>query len=174
MSVEEDRSSTGSGVICQPRGPILLSSAFAQFSLAVSCCRLARCCCCCCCCCQNNLSVTEATHFLGEFHRIFPTIRIAMDALTKKVAQDGYVKTLFERRRSVLPCGPACAILPSLWMRSGLGGRALRSHSLFISTLRCDCLLLCVQHPPRCEWQRAVPCGRVPKGSQHSVPGQRC
>lgn len=55
----------------------------------------------CCCCCQNNLSVSEATHFLGEFHRIFPTIRIAMDALTKKVAQDGYVKTLFERRRSV-------------------------------------------------------------------------
>lgn len=122
----------------------------------------------CCCCCQNNLSVSEATHFLGEFHRIFPTIRIAMDALTKKVAQDGYVKTLFERRRSVQTCERD----PAFVVDAGWTSSALTLASL--STLRCVCLLLCLQHPPRCEWQRAVSCGCVPQGSQHSVSGQRC
>lgn len=49
---------------------------------------------------QNGITLSAASHFLSEFHKIFPSIRSAMQAMVTQVAKDGFVCTLFNRRRS--------------------------------------------------------------------------
>jgi DNA polymerase I-like protein with 3'-5' exonuclease and polymerase domains len=48
---------------------------------------------------DNDLPLARATHFLAEFNRIFPSIQPALQRLVAQVARDGYIKTLFDRRR---------------------------------------------------------------------------
>jgi len=105
--------------------------------------------------------VSEATHFLGEFHRIFPTIRIAMDALTKKVAQDGYVKTLFERRRSVKTCERDPAFDADA-LEAGWTSSALTLAFLFHAALRLRLVVCSTLHVASgSDQSRAAACRKV-------------
>jgi len=48
---------------------------------------------------DNELDEARAKQFLTEFNRIFPSIQPALQRLIDQVARDGYITTLFDRRR---------------------------------------------------------------------------